>query len=308
MRILMVGAGAVGGFVGGRLSQAGREVDFLVRPRRAEQLDQQGLRIVDGTRTEVIEATTVTASSIASPYDLVLLSVKAQALPAAIEDFKPAVGPGSAVVPFLNGMNHIDTLAEAFGRMAVLGGVLKVITQLDPDGTIRQFAPGASIEVGELGGVTSKRVTEIAETLSIPGFTVSVPENIVHTMWSKWVFIATLGAVSSLAHGTIGEAVATVGGTGFAEDTLAEAASVARAAGHPLSPEDFAATRAVATADGSAGTSSLSRDLLSGRTTEVEAVLGDLITRAHAFGLVIPRIEAAALMLRAHNARVARSG
>ncbi len=307
MRILMVGAGAVGGFVGGRLVQAGREVDFLVRPRRAEQLNQRGLRIVDGTRTEVIEASTVTASSIAGPYDLVLLSVKAQALPAAIEDFKPAVGPESAVVPFLNGMNHVDTLAEAFGREAVLGGVLKVITQLDSDGAIRLFVPGGSIEVGELGGTTTKRVTEIAETLSIPGFAVSVPENIVDTMWSKWVFIATLGAVSSLAHGTIGEAVATVGGTAFAEDTLAEAASVARAAGHPLSSADFAATRAVATTNGSAGTSSLSRDLLSGQTTEVEAVLGDLITRAHALGLAVPRIEAAALTLRAHNARVAKS-
>jgi 2-dehydropantoate 2-reductase len=303
MRILMIGAGAVGGFVGGRLVQAGREVDFLVRPRRATEL-ADGLRIVDGDRTEVIDARLVTARSIAAPYDLVVVSVKAQALPAAIEDFRPAVGPDTAVVPFLNGLKHIDALTEAFGRRAVLGGVLKVATQLDPDGSIRQFQPGVSVEIGELDGTASKRVAAIAEAFTIPGFTVSTSETIMDAMWSKWVFIATLGAITCLAHGTTGDAVSTTGGTAFAEATLAEAASVARAAKHPVSPEDYAATRTMATANAPIN-SSLSRDLLAGHTTEVEAVLGDLVALAHDSGLSVPRIEAAALTLRAHNARVA---
>jgi 2-dehydropantoate 2-reductase len=305
MRILMIGAGAVGGFVGGRLVQAGREVDFLVRPGRAAQLSQHGLRITDGAQTDVIDARTVTASTLAEPYDLVLVSVKAQALPGAIADFEAAVGPGTAIIAFLNGINHIETLTKAFGRQAVLGGVLKVVTQLDADGAIRQFLPGASIEFGELDGTTTPRIAEITETLAIPGFTVDTPENIMEAMWAKWVFIATIGAITSLAHGSIGEAVATVGGTRFAEDTLAEAAAVARVAGYPLSPENHAATRAIATSPGAPTTSSLSRDLLADQTTEVETVLGDLITLAHASGLTIPRIEAAALTLRAHNARKA---
>lgn len=302
----MIGAGAVGGYVGGRLVQAGRDVDFLVRPARAARLSEDGLRIVDGTQTDVIEARTVTASSITGPYDLVLVSVKARALPAAIEDFKAAVGPDTAVLPFLNGITQIDILAAAFGREAVLGGVLKVVTQLDPDGAIRQLLPGASIELGELAGTATKRVEAIAETLAIPGFAVTVPENITDAMWAKWVFIATLGAITALAHGTVGEVVATVGGTAFAENTLAEAAEVAAAAGHPISPQDYAATRAMATAAAPV-TSSLSRDLIAGHTTEVENVLGDLITVADGFGLAVPRIEAAALTLRAHNARIAAS-
>lgn len=299
----MIGAGAVGGFVGGRLVQAGREVDFLVKPRRAAELDQHGLRIVDGARTEIIDARPVTASSLAGPYDLVLVGVKAQALPAAITDFTAAVGPDTVVVPFLNGISHIDTLGNAVGRGTLLGGVLKIVTQLDPDGAIRQLLPGTSIEVGELDATTSDRVVAIADTLTIPGFTVSVSANIMAAMWSKWVFIATIGAITSLAHGSIGDAVATVGGTAFAEDTLAEASSVARAAGYPLSPDILAATRAAATAHDAPITSSLSRDLLANQTTEVDSVLGDLITQAHASGLAVPRIEAAALTLRAHNAR-----
>lgn len=124
-------------------------------------------------------------------------------------------------------------------------------------------------------------------------------------MWSKWVFIAAIGAITSLAHGSIGDAVATVGGTAFAEGTLAEASSVARAAGYPLSPESLATIRAVATAPDAPTTSSLSRDLRANQTTELDSVLGDLITRARAAGLAVPRIEAAALTLRAHNARSA---
>ena len=303
MRILMIGAGAVGGYVGGRLAQAGREVTFLVRPGRAAELGERGLRITDGTRTETIDARAVTKQTLDGPYDLILVGVKAQALPAAIEDFAPAVGPETAVVPFINGMNHIASLTRAFGS-AVLGGVLKVVTQLEPNGDIRQLAPGGSIEVGELDGTSSKRVAAIAEALAIPGFAVSVPESIMDAMWAKWVFIATIGAVTSIAHGSIGEVTAAPGGSAFAEATLDEAASVARAAGHELSRDAYAATRAVVTAAGAPTTSSLSRDLLDGRPTEVEAVLGDLIDTAHALGLAVPRIEAAALILRTHNARV----
>ena len=304
MRILMIGAGAVGGFVGGRLSQFDRDVTFLVRPRRAGQLKEHGLRITDGTSTEVIDARTVTKPVTDGPYDLILVGVKADALPAAIEDFTPAVGPETAVVPFVNGINHIAALTRAFGP-AVLGGTLRVATELETNGDVWEFTRGGSIEVGELDGTRSKRVSEIAETLTIPGFSVSVPDSIMDAMWAKWVFIATIGAITSIAHGSIGEVTAVTGGTAFAEATLEEAASVARAAGHELSQDAYATTKAVVTAEGSATTSSLSRDLLDDRPTEVEAVIGDLVDAAHASGLAVPRFEAAALTLRTHNARLA---
>lgn len=304
MRTLVVGAGAVGGYVGGRLAQAGRDVQFLVRPGRAAQLSEHGLRIADGAQADVIAVRAVTAPTLAGPYDLILVGVKAQALPAAIEDFRAAVGPETAVLPFLNGMSHLGALSGALGRHAVLGGVLRVVTQLAPDGTIRQLAPGGSIELGELDGAASKRVTAVSETLSIPGFAVSVPASIIDAMWSKSVFIATIGAVTSVAHGSVGEVTATAGGAAFAEGTLAESASVARAAGHPLSQAGYEAVRAVVTASGARTTSSLSRELVAGQATEVENVLGDLIARAHAAGLPVPRLEAAALALRAHNARL----
>ncbi|HEY1702678.1 MAG TPA: 2-dehydropantoate 2-reductase [Trebonia sp.] len=302
MKILVVGAGAVGGYIGGRLLQAGREVEFLVRSRRAEQLKQRGLRIVGGDRPEEIQATPVRADALTGPYDLVLLSVKADALPAALKDIAPAVGPDTALVPFLNGMAHLEALTERFGA-AVLGGTLRIGTQLDPNGDIRQFLPGGQIETGELDGGKTSRLDAVVGALTIPDFTVTVPDDIIDAMWAKWVMIATVGAVTSIARGTIGDIAAVTDGAEFAVATLDEAAAVAAAAGHQLGEAAHTALGNLVTAPGFALTSSLSRDLAADRPTEVENVLGDLIRRGRAAGVPVHRLEAAALTLRVHNQR-----
>lgn len=304
MKILVVGAGAVGGYIGGRLLQAGREVEFLVRSRRAEQLEQRGLRIVGGDRPEEIQATPVLASALTGTYDLVLLSVKADALAAAMKDVAPAVGPDTALVPFLNGMAHLETLTERFGT-AVLGGTLRIGTQLDPNADIRQFLPGGQIETGELDGGKTSRLDAVVEALTIPDFTVTVPEDIIDAMWAKWVMIATVGAVTSIARGTIGDIAAVTDGAEFAVATLDEAAGVAAAAGHELGEAAHTALGNLVTASGFPLTSSLSRDLAADRPTEVENVLGDLIRRGRAAGVPVHRLEAAALTLRVHNQRQA---
>ncbi|MET9480390.1 2-dehydropantoate 2-reductase [Streptomyces sp. NPDC006638] len=302
MKTLVVGAGAVGGYVGAQLLRAGRDADLLVRPRRAGQLRERGLRVLDGDRTEVVGATPVTADALTEPYDLVLLSVKPDALSAAMDDIAPAIGPGTALVPFLNGITHVEVLTRRFGT-AVLGGTLRVATDMGPDGDIRQYAPGGQIEIGELDGGTSSRADAVAATLSVPDFTVTVTADIIGAMWAKWVMIATVGAITSLARGGVGDVVAVTGGTEFATATLDEAASVAAAAGHGLDEAALSALRGLVTAAGSPMTSSLSRELAAGRPTEVENVLGDLVRRGRDAGVPVPRLEAAALALRAHNRR-----
>lgn len=304
MKVLIAGAGAVGGFVGGRLLQAGREVDFLVKSRRAEQLRRRGLRIVAGDRSEVIKTAPVTADTLEGVYDVVLFSVKADALSAVMEDVTPAVGPDTVLVPFLNGMTHLEVLTERFGT-AVLGGTLRIVAQLDANGDIRQYMPGGQIEIGELDGGRTSRVNAVAENLAIPDFNVTVADDIVGAMWQKWVMIATVGAITSLVRGTIGDAVSAIGGVEFATATLQEAAAVAATAGHGLSEAAHTALTNLVTAAGSPMTSSLSRELTSGRPTEVENVLGDLIQRGRAADIPVPRLEAAALSLRIHNQRQA---
>src|ERR1700742_4047779 len=112
VRILVVGAGSTGGYFGGRLAQAGRDVTFLVRPARAASLRDEGLRIISPHGDFTVTPKLVTADALGGAYDLVLLSVKAYALAAAMDDMAPAVGPETMILPGVNGMLHIDELIE----------------------------------------------------------------------------------------------------------------------------------------------------------------------------------------------------
>ncbi|MEV5750530.1 2-dehydropantoate 2-reductase [Actinoallomurus sp. NPDC052308] len=305
MKILVIGAGATGGFFGARLAQAGRDVTFLVRPRRAAVLRERGLRLTGLGAHEVLAPKLVTPGEIAAPYDLVLVSVKAGSLTSALDDAAPAVGPRTAVVPFLNGIAHMGILNTRFGAPAVLGGVVKVVTMVDDEGDIVRLDPLATMAIGEQDGRSSPRLREIEQTLAGSGFDLSVSTDIITAMWHKWVFISTLGALTALMRGTVGDVVAVPGGELLGPAILAEAAAVSASAGHPVPAEELAATAAGMTEAGSTDTASLYRDVAAGRPTEVEHILGDLTARARVLGVNTPLLDLAALNLRVHQKRVA---
>jgi 2-dehydropantoate 2-reductase len=309
MTILVVGAGATGGYFGARLAQAGRDVTFLVRPRRSAQLRERGLRIV-GPGAEPDEARVVTprlamAGQLSGFADVVLLSVKATALESAMADFSPAVGPQTAVVPFLNGMGHLAVLSKRFGDQAVLGGVVLIATQLNDAGDIVKLGPSASLTIGTQDGAASERLRVAYDQLSGAGFDVSISDQIVAQMWAKWVFIATIGALTGLMRGTVGDIVAVPGGRDLGPAILAEVSAVAAAAGYPVPADRLAQVRQTVTQDGSAVTSSLSRDVSEGRPAEVEPVLGDLARRGAELGVPTPLLGLATMNLRIYNNKLA---
>ncbi len=303
LRFLVVGAGAVGGFVAARLADAGYDVTVLVRPRRAARLRDEGLHIASQDRASVLRPTVVTAGELTSGYDAIVLAVKSDDLEGAMADIEPAVKPPAVIIPFLNGMAHVEPLTGQFGS-AVLGGVLRIATELEDDGTIQVLAPTFEVELGELDGSPSARVDRLASAFRDAGADVVVPGNIVDAMWAKWVFIASLGAVTALMRATVGDIVAVPGGQRFARSVLAETAAAAGACGHPVPAGQLRVTEDAVTAAGSATTSSLTRDLIDGRRTEVEAVLADLAARAHAAGSATPLIDLAVLALRIHNRHI----
>lgn len=310
--ILVVGAGATGGFFGLRLERAGRDVAFLVRPTRAAALRERGLRVAGLGREERIEPRTVTAKEIDHTYDVVLLSVKATALRQAMDDFAPAVGPQTRIVPFLNGMAHIDALTERFGAQRVLGGVVKVATQLDGYGDIVQLTPLAGMEIGALDAaqddLPDSRLAEVAAALDGAGFDFSVTKDAAGAMWSKWVMIATVGALTCLMRAPVGDIVAAPGGGQLGRAILAEAAAVAAFAGHTLPPAETEAIAGLVTAPGSPLASSMYRDLGDGAGTEVEQILGDLVARARRHGVSTPLLDLATLHLRVYEHRRAQAG
>lgn len=300
MKILIVGAGGTGGFFGTRLAQAGRDVTFLVHQRRAEQL-RNGLHIYGPGFDETVPIRTVVARELDDTYDLVLLMVKAWSLEKALNDVAPAVGPNTTILPLLNGMAHLETLNQRFGREAVLGGIVRVVCAVTPEGAVYQMKPHASMIFGSQDGQPTERVSHIGEVMAAPGFRMTIADDVLASMWHKWSFIAAGGTITCLMRGRIGDIIAASGGKDFVLDVIAETERVAAAAGYPATPTAHAESLEMFTEAGSVFTSSLYRDVLAGSSHEGEHLLGQFAAVAEKLGVDIPLTRLALTQLRVHD-------
>lgn len=298
MRILIVGAGAVGGYFGGRLAAAGRDVTFLVRPARAAALAESGLivRSLDGSDDVVVpQPATVTVDGLpaARPFDVVLLSVKAYAIEQALDDLASAVGEGTIILPALNGLRHIELLRERFGAEHVVGGVCVVAAQLEPDGSIRQVGAGNSLSYGEFDGTVSERMLELDSSLTGTGFDTKISQTIELDMWQKWVMLASGGALTTLMRSTVGAIVAAPGGLALATGLADECFAIATAAGFPPRQKYRDFVLGTLTEQGSSFGTSMYRDLVAGNEVESEQIVGDLVARAARLDVEVPLLSLA---------------
>jgi len=301
MKILVVGAGAVGGYFGARIAQAGRDVTFLVRPSRAQHLRSEGLRIVSPHGDFTLQPKTITAKELDSPFDIIFLSVKAQALDQAMDDMACAVGPNTMIYPVLNGMRHVETLTRRFGERPVLGGVCMVVTDLDEQGRIVQMNPIQKLIYGERNGEITSRIRLFDQTLRDSGFDTELSTNITYAMWQKWVMIASLGLITCLLNGPIGEINAVPYGDETALRAIEECAAVAAACGFPPSQAVLENMRTHSTTKGSSLTSSMYRDLQKGAPVEVDTILGDLLDHGRSHHIDTPLLQAGCVRLRIYQ-------
>src|ERR1700675_2376018 len=252
MRVLVVGAGAIGGYFGGRLLQAGRDVTFLVRPKRASELAGAGLVIKSPNGDVTLKnPPTVQADSLKEKFDVVLLSCKAFDLEDAIKSFAPAVGAETSIIPLLNGMLQLDVLDGKFGRERVLGGLCAIAVTLNEKREVVQLQPMQSLTFGERDGKVSDRVRAIAEIFASGKFGAVASEHILQEMWEKWVFLASLAASTSLMRASVGDILASPGGKDFILGIVDECSSVAAAEGHPPRAPFLERTRGMLTTEGS---------------------------------------------------------
>lgn len=284
MRILVVGAGALGGYFGGRLVAAGRDVTFLVRPARAAQLREAGLVIHSprGGDLTLRDVKTVTSDTLHESFDLIVLSCKAYDLDNAIESFAPAVGPDTMILPLLNGMSHLDALQQRFGANAVLGGVCLIAATLNDRREILHLNDAHSIVFGEIGGGLSARVNAAAEVLGNAGFDLKATPKIMQEMWEKWVFLASLAGSTCLFRAPVGEILATPDGEAVVEQIFSECRAVAAENGTPVRDVLVERARSMLFARGSTMTASMLRDVRNGSRTEADHILGDMIRRGGA--------------------------
>ena len=305
MRILVLGAGAVGGYFGGRLAEAGRDVTFLVRAPRAAALAEGGLKVASPLGDFQVPVKVATADRVGGPYDLVVLTAKHYDLDAAIAAIRPGIGPDTAVLPLLNGLVHLDRLDAAFGPERVLGGVAYVGAVLLPDGSIRHVNRLSGIAHGERGGGISERAKAIEQEFA--GTPVAAPANdsILLEMWEKFVMIGAMAGMNCLMRGTLGEILATEEGEALMVEALSECQRIAEAAGYSPRPQSRDRVQAMLTERGSVNSASMRQDLEAGRRTEADAIIGDLLRRARRFGVATPLLRAASCHLQVHENRLA---
>jgi 2-dehydropantoate 2-reductase len=311
MRILVLGAGAVGGYFGGRLLEAKRDVTFLVRPARAAELARSGLII----RSRAGDAsfsrpTTILSENLHQSFDLVLLTCKAYDLEAAIASLAPAVGAHTAILPLLNGMRHLDMLSERFGRERVLGGQCLIAATLNSKHEVVHLDDTHELSFGELDGTLSERVRAFASSMEGARFESHASPEILAEMWEKWVFLASGAGSACLMRAAIGDIAVSPGGTDFVLGLIEECCGIAEAEGYPVRPASLKRTRDMLTAVGSTLMPSMLRDIERNGRIEADHIIGDLLRRGTQAGLSLSDLPALKLVyahLKAYEARRTRT-
>jgi 2-dehydropantoate 2-reductase len=307
MRVLVIGAGALGGYFGACLVRAGRDVTFLVRPRRAEQLARDGLRIVSPNGDFAVPAAPVLAGDLREPFDLILVGVKSYSLDEAMDQFAAAVGPDTAILPILNGIGHLDRLSARFGAEHVLGGMANISAGVDAEGRVIQFFPNHDLVFGEIPGGSSNRTRAIEECFSGAGFSGRASDVVMLDMWEKFVQLGLGAGITCLMRASIGDILAAPGGREAMFQIFGECCAVATASGFTPRPAFIEFDTTLITTVGSPLKWSMLRDIERGSTTEGEHILGDLVARARALGVETPILNLARTHVAAYEIGRARA-
>ncbi len=280
MRVLVVGAGGVGGYFGGRLLEKGANITFLVRERRKQQLIKHGLVIRSIHGDVTLPAQTLSPGEPSEPFDLVILSVKAYHLEEAIRSCKPYVDQRTSILPLLNGMGQIETLQREFGKDAVLGGLCFIESTLNNEGIVEQYSPEHNLLFGELDGTYSPRVEKISQLFAGANFTARASKQIVKRMWHKFIYIATVSGITTITRSSLGPIFQSPYGKEILERLFHEVVSIARNQ-EPTIDEDLVdQLMRIAERTDPTFKSSMLRDLEKGNPIETDHFHGYLLNLA----------------------------
>jgi 2-dehydropantoate 2-reductase len=303
VRLLVLGAGAIGGYFGGRLAQSGADVTFLVRPRRREQLARDGLVIESPLGDARIPVRTVLAEEVRSDYDLVLFTCKAYDLDSAMDAIAPAIRGDCAVLPLLNGLAHFERLDARFGRASVIGGTCQINSTLKADGTIVHGDRLQRVIFGERGGGRSARVEAFAEALAATPVEGSLSDDIEQDLWEKLVFLCALASCTCLFRGNVREIVAAPGGREAMLRALAANAEIATREGHAPRAQMLEFGRKRLTDPEGLWSASMLRDLEAGHRVEGDPIVGWMLERARKHGVDDTMLSLAYTHLKAYENR-----
>lgn len=303
MKTLILGAGGVGGYFGGRMVEAGSDVTFLVRPNRAQQL-QDGLRIESPHGDAVIPVKIVTGGDAAEEgFDVLILSCKAYGLVGALEAIAPYVQKGMCIIPLLNGLSHIDITQRRFPEAVICGGTAGIAATLTAEGVVRQMHPNQTITAGLLPGQTDPNgfLRALVGEMQQASINAVLSDDILQMMWDKWAFLATLAASTCLMRGTVADILATDYGENFMTNLYDECSRTAAAEGYPPSQFPVEDYRGKLFDRSFQVAASMARDIEAGGPTEGDHIIGEMIRLAIKHGLDTPCLKIAGSMLQIYE-------
>ncbi|MGD2164768.1 MAG: 2-dehydropantoate 2-reductase [Anaerolineae bacterium] len=302
MRIAVFGAGAVGGYFGGRLAQAGEDVTLIARGEHLQAMQNQGLRVDSIEGDFVVDPVQATDDpNQAGVVDTILVAVKAWQVAEAADAMRPMVGQETFVVPVENGVEAPSQLARVLGKQHVLGGLCRIISALVEPGHIRHAGISPTITFGELDGRPSERAERLHRAFEkAEGVTARIPPDIHLAMWEKFLFIAALSGVGAVTRAPVGVLRSTPQTRRMLRQAMEEILAVAQARGVALTRETVTKTMAFIDDLPADGTASMQRDVMAGRPSELESQNGavvrlgqevDLDTPVHTFiyGSLLPQ-------------------
>ncbi len=308
MKILLLGAGAVGGYWGARLAQAGIDVTFLLREKRAETVRRAGLVVKSPKGDATLAVKVVTNGSEGGPYDVVILACKAYDLDSAMDSVAPAVGADTTIVPMLNGHAHFATLDGRFGAARVAGGLARISGMLGPNGEILHSGANG-VSFGERDGKPARAslvaLDAACKKAAIDG---GLNANINQDLWDQWIMLGSVASMCAAMRGTVGDIVASEDGAAIVAEILEECRKVAVAEGYPPSDKVVGAIRTGLTTPGSKTVASILGDMEKGGAVEGKQIVGDMLGRARKHGIAAPNLRFAYAHLQAYEARRARGG
>ena len=289
MKFAIFGAGAVGGYFGGCLAQAGHHVSFIARGRHLESLRRDGLRVssIDGDFSiPKVNATDKTVDI--GPVDVVLVTVKTWQLTNAIQSMKPLIGSDTVLVPLLNGVEAHTELSQSFGDNHVLIGLAKIIARLAEPGHIRHLGAIPYIAVGELNNERTPRVESLQDALSVPGITAEIPEDIHTALWSKFLFVASWGGVGAVTRAPLGVLRSLPQTRDMMTETMEEIYRIALSLGIKMPDNIVESLLAFVDSLPAEGTTSLQSDIIAGRPSEIDAWNGAAERLGRQAGIATP--------------------
>jgi 2-dehydropantoate 2-reductase len=289
VKIAVIGAGGVGGYFGGRLAQAGIDTTFIARGASLQALRTRGLRVDSVNGDFALDRVQATADpATVGPVDAIFVTVKAWQIPEAAAGLKPMLGPGTVVVPLENGIDAPDVLAELLGREHVAGGLCAIVSFLAAPGHVKHVGYDPLVMFGELDNRRSERLERLRDTLVRADVKAEIPADIHHSLWTKFLFIATLSGVGALTRVPVGAWREVPELRAMADASLREVVALAHARGVDLGADPVAKTWERYDAMPPASTSSMQRDIMEGKPSELDAQLGAIVRLARESGVPAP--------------------